>query len=92
MKLFRGYFLYALVSFASATVAFSERVVDHVTERIIEPMLDIIASLFAPASPRLAADGPALDRSIDQPSLSASLLESLRHEKGVPRFGAARNT
>lgn len=90
MKMFRGYFLYAMVSFASAAVAFSERVGDHITERIIEPMLEVLATLFAPAAPRLVTDGPALDRRLDGPSLSASLLESLRHEKGLPRLGAAR--
>lgn len=84
MRMFRGYLLLSLITLAAPAIA----AIDRVTERIAT----FVLSLFAPAPFRIATDGPDLVLREDRPSLSASLLESLQHEKGVPRFGAARNT
>lgn len=78
---FRSIFLAASLMLASASA-----VIDRVTERIAT----FVLSLFAPAPRRLAAEGPSFDRRIERQSLASSLLESLQHEKGVPRYGAAR--
>jgi hypothetical protein len=84
MRMFRGYFLVSTI-FALAAPAIA--VIDRVTERIAT----FVLSLFAPAPRRLAADGPSFERRIDRAGYEPSLLESLRHEKGVPRYGAARS-
>jgi len=62
-----------------------------VAARVVERTVAFLFSAFAPEPMRLAIDGPAVPRTIYRPPLASSLLESLRHEKGVPRFGAARN-
>jgi hypothetical protein len=84
MRLFRGYhLLLSVIALAAPLVA----VIDRVAERIAT----FVLSMFAPAQPRFAIDDPAFERSVERPALARALLESLRHEKGVPRFGAARN-
>lgn len=84
MRMFRGYHIF--VSFAVMAIS-----AVAVVERGLERIATFVLSLFAPAPFRIATDGPDLVLREDHPSLSASLLEGLRHEKGVPRFGAARN-
>ncbi len=58
--------------------------------RAVERIAILAFALFAPAPARLAADGYTFERRADRAPLAASLLEGLRHEKGVPRLGAAR--
>lgn len=84
MRMFNGYRIFLAASMLMvATVAAVERV----TERIAT----FVLSLFAPAPFRLATDGPSFERSVDREPLSASLLESLRHEKGARRRSADRH-
>jgi hypothetical protein len=74
-------------------VAVAARFTEHIAapiERAVERAFDFIMSTVTPAPLRLAADGPDLVRSAVRPSLSAALLESLRHEKGVRNLRAAR--
>lgn len=82
MRMFRGYFMIGIIALAAPVVAF----VDRVTERIATFLL----SMFAPEPMRMATDGPAFERRIDRAPLAASLLERLRHEKGVRNQGAHR--
>lgn len=84
---------YRIAMLAASVFAVAVRATDHVVEAIegfVDRCIAFIVSAFRLDAPRLAIDGPAFERSIDRPSLASSLLESLRHEKGVPRFGAAR--
>lgn len=82
MRMFRSIFLAASLMLACASA-----VIDRITERIAT----FVLSLFAPAPRRLATDGPSFERRVDRASIDPSLLETLRHEKGVPRYGAARS-
>lgn len=82
------------IAILAATVfAVAVRAADHVVEVIdgfIDRCIAFVVAAFRIDAPRLAADGPGFERIVERPSLETSLLESLRHEKGVPRLGAAR--
>ena len=82
MRMFRGYLMLNIIALVAPAIA----VIDRVTERIATFLL----SMFAPEPLRLATDGPAFERRIDRAPLASSLLEGLRHEKGVRNQGAHR--
>ena len=82
------------IAMLAATVfAVAARAADHVVE-VIEGFVDrciaFVVAAFRIDAPRIVGDEPVCEHRVERPSLAASLLESLRHEKGVPRLGAAR--
>lgn len=60
--------------------------------RAASGFLSAAFALFAPSSMRLVADGYALPMSMGGVALARDVQQSLRHEAGVPRYSAARNT
>jgi hypothetical protein len=72
---------------ASATFAAFDRVMASTVV-----MLRQLIDLFAPEPFRLATDGPVLPRAIGGTPVDGALLHSRRHEAGVSRRAAARNT
>ncbi|SKB32534.1 hypothetical protein [Sphingopyxis flava] len=73
----------------AVAASFTEHIVAPI-ERAAARFFEFVASVFKVEPMRLAADGPSLVLREDRDPLPASLLERLRHEKGVPRLGAAR--
>lgn len=85
---------YQIAIVAASLFAVAARAADNVVaavDGIFDRCIDFIVSAFKVDAPRFAFYGPEMVLRTDRPSLSQSLLESLRHEKGVPRSGAARN-
>lgn len=82
------------IAILAATVfAVAARAADHVVEVIdgfIDRCIAFVVAAFRIDAPRIFASGSWMAPTIDREPLAASLLESLRHEKGVPRLGAAR--
>ena len=84
---------YRIAILAASMFAVAARAADRVVEAVdgfVDRCIAFVVAAFRIDAPRLAIDGPAFTRSIDRQSLAPSLLERLRHEKGVPRLGAAR--
>lgn len=80
----------AIIGMCVAVAAsFTEHIVAPI-ERVLERAFDFIMSTVTPAPLRIAGDGPDMVRRAVRPSLSAALLESLRHEKGARNLRAAR--
>lgn len=85
---------YHIAIIAASTFAVAVRAADNVVEVVagfFERCIDFVVSAFAADKPMFAVDGPDMVLRTERPSLAASLLEFIRHEKGVPRSGAARN-
>lgn len=85
---------YRIAILAASVFAVAARAAETVIEAVegfVDRCIAFALSMFPAIAPRLVVDGPDMVLRTDRPSLAASLLESLRHEKGVPRFGAARN-
>lgn len=85
---------YQIAIVAASVFAVAVRAADTVISAIdgfVDRCVAFVVSAFKMDAPRVANDGPSFDRTISREPLVRSLLESLRHEKGVPRFGAARN-
>lgn len=78
-----------IVAASMAMGTFAARLAEHV-DRTLGRIFDFILSAVTAAPMRFAGDGPQMARRNDRPSIEPSLLEGLRHEKGVSRLGAAR--
>lgn len=85
---------YQIAIVAASLFAVAARASDRVIEAIegfVDRCIAFIVSGFRMDAPRLAHDGPAFLSGVAGASIDPSLLERLRHEKGIPRLGAARN-
>ena len=85
---------YRIAIVAASLFAVAARATDHVVaaiEGFVDRCIAFVVSAFKLDAPRIATDGPSFERRIDRAGYEPSLLESLRHEKGVPRYGAARS-
>ncbi|MBN8806497.1 MAG: hypothetical protein BGO58_07975 [Sphingopyxis sp. 65-8] len=85
---------YHIALAAASLFAVAARASDRVIEVIagfVERCIDFIVSGFRMDAPHLANDGPAFLSGVAGVAIDPSLLERLRHEKGIPRLGAARN-
>lgn len=90
MILSRYHIALAAASLLAVAARASAHVLD-IIEGFVDRCIDFIVSGFRSDAPRLANDGPAFLSGVAGVSIDPSLLERLRHEKGIPRLGAARN-
>ena len=81
MRLFSHFRLIVAAAMLAIT-SFAARMLDHA--------IAFAFTLFKPDPPLLAGSGSWMIQPEDREPLAPSLLERLRHEKGVPRLGAAR--
>lgn len=85
---------YHIAIAAASLFAVAARASDRVLEIIdgfVYRCIAFVVSGFRMDAPRLANDGPAFLSGVAGVSIDPSLLERLRHEKGIHRLGAARN-
>ena len=84
---------YRIALLAASIFAVAVRAAEQVVAEIegfVDRCITVLLSMFPAMKLRLVDDGPDMILREDRASLASSLLESLRHEKGVPRYGAAR--